>query len=139
MIADLSEVLKLNYYEALELKKQLILTLQPNSLDYYEITTDKGKKLKISANSANDIVLARLDAIADIINKILLNFQFQQDSTKPIYITGIGICDITGAKNYLGKKLNKKCYILKPKQVEYASVKDACKIGLINFVYTSNR
>ncbi len=139
VIADLSEVLKLNYYEAMELKKQLILTLQPNSLDYYEITNDKGKKLKISANSANDIVLARLDAIADIINKILLNFQFQQDGTKPIYITGIGICDITGAKNYLGKKLNKKCYILKPKQVEYASVKDACKIGLINFVYASNR
>lgn len=139
ILADLNEILKLNYYESLELKKQLILTLQPNSLDYYEITDSDGKVLKTSAKSANDVVLARLDDIVEIINKILLNFKFQQDQSYPIYLTGIGLCDITGIKNYLSRKFNRKCYILSPKQIGFNSAKNSLKIGLINFVYASNK
>jgi cell division protein FtsA len=138
VLADLVEVMKIGYFVAEELKKQLILTLQPNPMDVYEVVDESKTTTKLSASIANEIVLARIDDIADIINNILINFQYRQDLTRPIYITGSGLTGIKGIKNYLSKKLNRKCYLLSPKQVMYAKPKYSHLIGLIKFAITSN-
>ena len=138
ILADLVEVMKIGYYVAEELKKQIILTLQPNPMDVYEVVDESKTITKLSASITNEIVLARLDSIADIINNILINFQYRQDLTKPIYITGAGITGLKGIKNYLSKRLNRKCYILSPKQVEYSKPKYSHLIGLIKFALATN-
>lgn len=138
IMADLAEVLKLDYFTVDELKKQLILTLEPNQLDNYELNVG-ANIYRVSTHQANDVVLARLDSIAEIINKILLSFQYKQDRSVPIYLTGSGITYIKGAKNYLSKILNRKCVILAPKQVEYSTPSLAEKFSLIKFVFDSLR
>ncbi len=138
ILADLSEVLKINFFQVEELIKQIILTLQANPMDQYDVSVD-GESNKISAAYVNEIVLARLDSIVDIISKILLNFQYKIDPNRPIYITGDGIANLKGVKNYFTNKLRRKCYILTPSQVEYSKPKYSSKIGLIEFVYASEK
>ncbi len=138
ILSDLVEVMKIDYFVAEELKRQIILTLQPNPMDVYEVADTSQSTTKLSASIANEVVTARLDSIVDIISNILVNFQYRQDIAKPIYITGSGITGIKGVRNYLSRRLNRKIYILSPTQVEYAKAKYAHLIGLIQFAYASN-
>ena len=104
-------------------------------MDSYEIIDSNNNPKRINAGTTNDIVIARLETIAEVINKLLLNFQYKQDVNKPIYLTGTGITYIDGARNVLSRVLGRKCQILAPKQIEYAKPKFASKLGLINFVF----
>ncbi len=135
--ADLSEILKINYFEVEKLKEQIILTLEANPMDNYEISDENNELKRINAGTTNEIVVARLESIAEIINKLLLNFQYKQDINRPIYITGIGLNYIDGVRNILSKALGRKCQILTPKQVEYSKPKFASKLGLINFIFNN--
>ena len=134
IMSDLVEVLNLDVLSVEDLKKQIILTLEPNVMDVYLAKSRDGRDIKVSANSVNEVVKARLDSFGDIINNLLFSFQYKQDVSLPIYITGSGISYIKGAKNYLSKVLNRKCKILQPSQIEYANPKYSAKISLIKYV-----
>ncbi|MBE5734902.1 MAG: hypothetical protein E7361_00390 [Clostridiales bacterium] len=138
VLSDLVEVMNISYFIAEALKKEIILTLQPNPMDVYEIRDATNNVTKISANIASEVVLARLDSIADIINNILINFQYRHDMSKPIYITGSGIIDMKGARNYLSNKLNRRCIVLSPSQIEYNKARYAHMIALVQFALHSN-
>ncbi len=138
ILSDLVEVMNIGYFTAEAVKKDIILTLQPNPMDVYEVSDGSGNTTKVSASIAGETVLARLDSIADIINNILINFQFRQDLTRPVYITGTGITGLKGVRNYLSNRLNRKCYILAPEQVEYNNAKYAHRVSLIQFALADN-
>jgi len=135
--ADLAEILKLSYLEVEKLKKEVILTLEANPMDNYEIIDENNETKRINAGTTNEIIIARLESFADLINKILLGFQYKQDITKPIYITGSGLVYINGVRNILTRLLGKKCLIIAPKQVEFSKPKFASRLGLINFIFNN--
>ncbi len=134
ILADLSEVLKIKYASANFLKSQLILTLQPNPMDVYEVASGTGVD-KINANVANEVVIARLEVMAELINKILVSFQFKPDPNQPIYITGKGCVDIKGFGVVMSKLLNRRVEIVVPDQLVYSKPQFSSKLSLINFVY----
>jgi len=138
IISDLCEVLKLNYFNVEKLKNQIILTLQSNPMDNYEIKDENNNLIKINSSLANEVVKARIDMIGETIDKILLNFQFKQEDG-PIYITGSGLTYLKGIKNYLSSVLHRECEILAPKQVEYNNPKYARMVSLINFIISQNK
>ena len=136
--ADLCEVMKLNYFNIQKLKKQIILTLQSNPMDNYEIKDDSNNIVKVNASLANEVVKARLDSIAETLDKLLINFQYKQEDG-PIYITGTGITYLKGVENYMTNVLHRECEILSPMQVEFNSPKYAEIIGLLKFVIDTKK
>ena len=91
----------------------MILTLKPTGLDYYEVYNSNEIE-KISAKDANNIALARLDVIAENIQKCLDMFLIKPNEFAPIYLTGGGISYLKGIKHFLSEALGRKIEILTP-------------------------
>lgn len=104
--ADLSECLKISFSEAETLKRKIVLSIEPQLKDVYEIMVD-GNVVPINARNANDIVKARIDVIAAGIAKSLSACKYEYPDYTPISLTGGGLNYLKGAKDYLGKVLGK--------------------------------
>ena len=63
--------------EADRLKKMVVLSLKGKSTDFYELTTDLGKVIKIPLNQANEVVGYIIDTIGSAISKCLQLFSSQ--------------------------------------------------------------
>lgn len=100
---DLAEAFDLSLAEADRLKKQIILSLKGKNNDYYELTTDVGKVIKIPLNTANDIVASRLEIIASAVSQCVQLFSSQHIAYLPVYLTGAGVSLIKGGRDYLAK------------------------------------
>ena len=111
--SDISEILNLPFNIAEQVKRKLILTLKPTGLDYYEVYNSNEIE-KISAKDANNIALARLDVIAENIQKCLDMFLIKPNEFAPIYLTGGGISYLKGIKHFLSEALGRKIEILTP-------------------------
>lgn len=122
--SDLAEILELSYDEAETLKRKLVLTIKPTELDFYQLPMDK----TIDVKTANDIALARIDAIIDGIKKCLGKFRMETDT---IYLTGGGIAKIKGIKYYLSNRLNKKIKIEFPKQCNLDGFEDSSSMAIL--------
>lgn len=104
---DLADAFDLSMSEADSLKRQIVLSLKGKQSDFYELTSDVGKIIKIPLNTANEVVSYRIDELAEVIAKCV------QANTKeyliylPVYLTGAGISKIKGGRDYLGKCLGR--------------------------------
>lgn len=128
---DLSEILHLPFLQAESLKRKLILTVQPTALDYYEVNI-KNKIVKVGAKTANDIALARIDMIADMIIKVLNKMNFRIEENMPIYLTGGGLAYLKGIKDYLNRVINRKIIIVSPQPLQYHKPDMASEISLLD-------
>lgn len=122
--SDLAEILELGYNDAEMLKRKLVLTIQPTELDVYQLSKDK----TVDVKTANDIALARIDAIIDGIKKCLSKFRMESDR---VYLTGGGIAKIKGIKYYLGNRLSKKVEIEFAKQCNLDGFEDTSSIAIL--------
>ena len=104
--ADLSECLKISFSEAEALKRKIVLSIEPNLKDVYEVVIE-GNVVPINARNANEIVKARIDVIGAGISKSLGVCKYEYPDYIPISITGGGLNYLKGAKDYLGKILGK--------------------------------
>lgn len=109
--ADLCQVLQLTFSQAESLKRKVVLSLDATDSDYYEINVDN-TVTPVSAKLTNDIVMARLDVIAELINKCLISFKSSYSGYMPIYLTGGGLCYLKGGKDYLSKCIASNIEIL---------------------------
>lgn len=104
---DLSEAFDLSMSEAERLKKQIVLSLKGKNNDFYELTTDLGKTIKIPLNTANEIVSYRIDEIAQAVAKCIQLFSSTYINYLPVYLTGAGVSKIKGGRDYLAKCLGR--------------------------------
>lgn len=128
IMSDLAECLNITYKEAEDLKRSVILTLQPTTNDYYE-TSNVGKTRKIVTKIANEIVCDRLDTIAYTINACLEKCDIQDYMT--IYLTGGGISQIKGAKDFLSEKIGQNIGLISPQIAEFSKPYHSSPISLL--------
>ena len=110
---DLCQILKIGFGQAGTLKRKVVLSLDVTDSDFYEINSNNAM-VPVSAKLANEIVEARLDMIASLINRCLAKIKDETDSYMPIYLTGGGICYLKGAKDYLSKSIARNIEVVSP-------------------------
>ena len=110
---DLCQILKIGFGQAETLKRKVVLSLDVTDSDFYEINSNNAM-VPVSAKLANEIVEARLDMIASLINRCLAKIKDETDSYMPIYLTGGGICYLKGAKDYLSKSIARNIEVVSP-------------------------
>lgn len=126
--ADLSRVLEITYDEAEELKKSAVITLKPLGVDFYLL--DNGKRFGIK--NVNEIILARLDKICELIHKCLDEFENKLPDYIPICFTGGGLNYLDGVTDYLRKEFNRPILRISPKALLYKSPDLSSSISLLS-------
>lgn len=106
---DLMDNFALTLKEARELKRNIVLSLNTLNAEFYE-TSNLGKTRKILTHSANEVVKNRLEELAFVVNECLKKVEAPEYLT--IYLTGGGISQIQGAKQYLENSLNRNVQLL---------------------------
>lgn len=96
--SDLMQVLNLGFRQAELIKRKVILTIESNKNEYYEICS-KGNLIKAPINMTNQVVKSRIEMIAKVIKDILTIDDVFKDID--IYLTGDGISNFKGVKNIL--------------------------------------
>lgn len=116
--AEISDWLEIPFSLAEQVKQQLLITLQPNGLDYYEIVRN-GRLEKVSAQKANESAIRVVDEIIEKIRE-LLDGKYNVEDYDTLYLTGGGLGYLKGIDYYMSRKLGRKVHIITPKQVKYA-------------------
>ena len=104
---DLSEIFELTYGDAEKFKEQIVLTLQGNFNDKYEVQLENGMVDKINLNEANNAIAFRIEEIGKIVDQSINEIPNSLSMHMPIYLVGCGISKIKGGKNSLAKYLGK--------------------------------
>ncbi len=111
--ADLMECLKISFPQAESLKRKIVLSIDPEKDDAYQVTTDEGV-MPISASLAGEIVECRIEEIAKNILKCLNACEYEYPHYIPVSLTGGGLCYLKGAKDLLAKYIGKNVEIVVP-------------------------
>lgn len=110
---DLSQCLKITFYQAESLKRKIVLSLLADETDYYEVA-GKDYMMPFSAKTANEIVTERVDIIVSYILKCFARCEYDFPEYIPVYLTGGGLCYIKGVRDYLSKKIGRKVEVVSP-------------------------
>ncbi len=111
VMSDLAQILKIDFAEAENLKKKVILSVTPRDEDNYEVSTRIGL-YEVPATVVTKIVVARIEEIALCIDKCLQLSGVSYPKYYPIFLTGGGISMIKGVKEFLSKLLARPVEIL---------------------------
>ncbi len=115
--SDIMQVLGMSFKDAELIKRKVILTVESNKNEYYEVCS-RGSLVKAPINITNQIVRSRIEIIAKIIAEIMSIDEVFKDID--IYLTGDGIANFKGAKNILKKATGQNVY-------EYKNIFDNSK------------
>ncbi|MBR6778822.1 MAG: hypothetical protein IKM43_01545 [Clostridia bacterium] len=96
--SDIMQVLGLSFKDAEMIKRKVILTIEPERNEYYEICS-KGSLIKAPINITNQVVKSRIEMLAKIVGEILSVDQVFNDVD--IYLTGDGLSHFKGAKKII--------------------------------------
>lgn len=129
--SDLMSMLKINYYEAEQLKRKTVLSVEPTKDDYYEIYKDN-KLVKFYSQTVNDIVKARVENIADNLLSCFKSFESGIDEDTKVYLTGGGLGYIVGGVEILSDILEHKVELVCPKELQYFRPDYASCMALLN-------
>ena len=110
---DLSQCLKISFYQAESLKRKVVLSLLADESDFYEIAGGD-YMIPFSAKTTNEIVSERINLIASFILKCFNRCEYDFPDFIPVYLTGGGLSYIKGARDYLSKHLGRKVEIVSP-------------------------
>ena len=94
--SDIMQILGLSFKDSELIKRKVILTIETNKNEYYEICS-KGSLIKAPINITNQIVKSRIELIAKSIGDMLSIDDVFKDID--IYLTGDGIANFKGVKN----------------------------------------
>ncbi len=129
--SDIMEVLDIPFDVAEQLKRKLILSIDPNDDDYYDVVIEH-KLYKYPAKIVNDISLARIDMICDCITKCLQSFKNKLDDEMVIYLTGGGLAFIKGIASYLEQELKRKVVVISPGPLQFNKPDLSSSLSLID-------
>ncbi len=105
--SDLSEAFDLSFENAERLKKMVVISVEAQPLDYYDLITAEGKVERVLQDDANKVVSYRLETIASAINQCLIMQGVSLVNYMPIYLIGGGVSKIKGGKDFLAKCISK--------------------------------
>ena len=129
--ADLMQVNGLSYSEADQIKRKVALTIQSKKDEKYVVYKDN-QPIKALINITNDVVKARVENIANVVDKVLsVNSEFKEI---PIYLTGDGVCNFRGVINVFESATNRKVYIIKSQLHNGEDKHQTSKISLTNII-----
>jgi len=134
--ADLCECLNIKYSEAEALKRKLILSLDASESDVYEIEI-KGQTRPINAKMANEVVKARIERLASLIQKCFASFSFEIPQNVAVFLTGGGLSELKGAKDFLSKAIAMPLEIAKNPDLTIRKPSYASLLGLLNMALLS--
>lgn len=106
---DLSYGLDMPYNDALNLKSNIDFN-DENTI--VKITTNNGIVDEEKSYIAM-IASARLEEIAEEINKIIANYTIKYEGFLKIYLTGRGIADMKGVRSVMAKALDRQCELIR--------------------------
>ena len=126
--SDLSRVLEISFEEAEELKRKAILTLKPSGIEAYELSSGR----KFGIKNVNEIILARVDKIIEMIKKCIDSFEMELPDYIPISITGGGLNFIEGINDYFRREFDRPVEKVVPKALLYSRPDLSSSISLLN-------
>ncbi len=129
--SDIMEVLQIPYEAAEQLKRKLILSIEPTPDDFYDVIIDH-ELHKFPAKIVNDISLARIDMIAEGIQKCLQSFKNKLEDDMVIYLTGGGLGFVKGIAPYLEQVLNRKVVVITPAPLQFNKPDLSSSLSLID-------
>ena len=132
IMADLAECLNISFAEAEQLKRRIVLSLNPTEKDFYELP-GAGATKQIPIKMANEIVMARLDMICTCIQKCISLYAKETADYIPLFLTGGGVCYIKGAKDYIAKRLGRNVELAFPPLPELNNPSYSCILGLLSY------
>lgn len=135
--SDLSEVLNISFDAAEQLKRKLIICVEPDKSDMYEALGDN-EIVRVPMKRANDIAFARIDMIAEVTKNCIDGFDSISAHT-PVFITGGGLSYIVGIKDYLSKVLDRKIEVLVPVPPQLAKPELSGVIALLDMAITMEK
>ena len=129
--SDIMEVLDISFDCAEQLKRKVLLSIEPTKEDTYEIVVDHQLQ-SYPARLVNDICLARIDMIAEGILKCIHSFQNKIEDDSIVYLTGGGLAYLKGVIPYLEKIINRKVVVVAPKPLQFAKPDLPSSLSLID-------
>lgn len=129
--SDLTEACNINYADATNLKKQIVLSLKGGDQDFYELSTLGGRVAKIPLNFANEVVCYRIELIAKTVNECIRLFAKDYVPYYPIYLCGAGLAKIKGGKDYFAKCIGRNVSYGKPPIPALDRPENASMLGLV--------
>ena len=129
--ADLATALEISFSVAEELKRKVVLTLDPSDDDAYEIATQE-EVLKFPTKLVNEIVSHRVLTIANTVNKCLATCEYEIPSYVTYLLTGGGISYIRGAKDVLGARIGRNVSIAVPPFPQVNRPEASASYGLLD-------
>jgi cell division protein FtsA len=132
IMADLAEIIKIDYVQAEHLKKNAVLTLAEDSIGGYEVFL-KSQFYEVPAKIVSDIIKSRIDQIADLVKNVISNAKIDYPDYLPLFLTGGGISMIKGAKEYLQKCLGRPVEVLETNHIALSKPNQAPLFAIASF------
>ncbi len=130
---DLCQCLELNFADAEKLKRKAVINHEAGEDDRYDLIGDSGECTKsVSAQLTNNIILARIEAIASLIAKCIKAYTPETQNYLPVYLTGGGLCYLRGGKDALSKQLDTNIEMLAPKIPQMNRPHYSSTLGLLD-------
>ncbi|MCL2061943.1 MAG: hypothetical protein FWH03_04890 [Firmicutes bacterium] len=131
---DLANYFKISFTHAEALKRKAALSLNTDEDDVYTISVNRTDTLDFPAKTVNEIVGARVKMIADTITKCLKICEYEYPDYIPYHITGGGLANIRGARDFLSKHLAKPVEIIVPRLAQFNRPHFSAPLGLLDMV-----
>lgn len=128
--SDLSMMFEVPFAVAEEIKDKIDLSLDYTEENFYE-AGEKGK-YHLSALDVNEVAKSRLDTIAEFINESIGQAGFERGAHSPIYLTGHGVTQLRGAKEYLSAALRNPIEIIFPSAPRFNKPKFSSTVSLLD-------
>lgn len=130
---DLCQCLEISYENAEKLKRKAVINHEAEENDRYDIISQTGEADKsVSAQLTNNIILARIEAIATLISKCIKAYTPENNTYLPYYLTGGGLCYLRGGKDALSKQLDTNIEMLAPKIPQMNRPHYSSSLGLLD-------
>lgn len=130
---DLMQCLKISYSEALRLKRKIVLGWNASASDTYEVEGDEYMKT-YAAKATNEIASDRLDMICDYIQKCLDKCIYDLPDFLPMYVTGGGVCNISGVCNHMSKRFKRQVVPVSTRNLQNTMPYDTSEEGMLNMI-----
>ncbi len=135
---ELSNECNLDYVDADNLKKQVVVSLKGLRGDNYDVVTQNGLK-RLNLINVNKTVLKKIEEISMLINREIQNYSNETLTFLPIYLSGLGITKIKGGKDALGKFLGRNITLALPTVPGQDKTENIVSLSILNYCLNDNK
>ena len=136
LTADLSQAFDLPFKVAEELKRKVLLSVDPSEIDYYTVTDEgKQKAYELKASQVNTIIKEEIEHIARMIAKCISEDNYAYH----FIVTGGGLSEVKGALNVLSSALGVVCNSEKLEMANLNTYEQSCITSMIKSAYINEK